>query len=155
MKKLVSILLFLPLVASCATPSKSELDAEVRHLCAIDGGIKVYETVKLPPENFDQRGSINFFHPGRGEYTLGPDYVFKEEKHYYKKGEYEEAAMWRTHTQILRRSDMKLLGESVSYVRRGGDIPGPWHPSSYISPELKNLNLAERLFVTQQKGDEK
>jgi hypothetical protein len=149
------ILLLWPFVASCATPTQMNLDAEVRRLCAIDGGVRVYETVSISPENFDQKGSVKFFRPSRGEYALGPDYVFKEEKHYYKKGEYEKPAMWRIRTQILRRSDMKLLGEAVTYTRRGGDMPGPWHPSNFTCPELKDINLLERLFVSQQKVEER
>lgn len=34
----------LPLLSACATPSQIIADAEVRRLCEIDGGIKVYET---------------------------------------------------------------------------------------------------------------
>ena len=53
MKTLATLLLLLPLATACASgPSKSELDAEVKRLCAIDGGIKVYERVALPEEKF-------------------------------------------------------------------------------------------------------
>ena len=59
MKTLLVILLVLPFVTACISgPSKGQLDAEVRRLCAIDGGIKVYEMVKLPAERFDQHGQI-------------------------------------------------------------------------------------------------
>ncbi|MCL2075403.1 MAG: hypothetical protein FWH15_02970 [Betaproteobacteria bacterium] len=34
-------------------------DAEVNRLCAIDGGVKVYETVTLPPEKFNEWGNID------------------------------------------------------------------------------------------------
>lgn len=39
-----SVLLLLLLTGCSSAPSKSDLDAEVKRLCAIDGGIKVYET---------------------------------------------------------------------------------------------------------------
>ncbi|MGH8710651.1 MAG: hypothetical protein ACREVA_04960 [Burkholderiales bacterium] len=151
-RTLILILLFLPLVASCATPRKSELDAEVRRLCAIDGGIKVYETVKLLAEKFNKWGQINFYRPTQGENALGPEYIYKWEKHFYKRGEIEEAAMWRDHIQIIRRSDEKLLGESISYSRRGGDIPGPWHPSSFSCPSITQPGLETSIFL---KEDEK
>lgn len=132
MKALISMLLFLPLVASCATPSKSELDAEVKRLCAIDGGIKVYETVKLPADKFNEYGQINFYHPTQGENTLGPEYLFKQETTYYRQGNPE---MSRSHYQVIRRSDNKLLGETILYGRGGGDLPGPWHDSSFRCPD--------------------
>lgn len=58
MKAPISILLLIPKFFSYASPSKSELDSEVKRLCAIDSGIKVYETVKLPAEIFDKWGVI-------------------------------------------------------------------------------------------------
>ncbi len=132
MKTLISMLLFLPLVASCATPGKAELDAEVRRLCAIDGGIKVYETVRLPPDKFNQWGQINFYRPTQGENTLGSEYLFKQETTYYRQGNPE---MSRSHYQVIRRSDNKLLGELIRYGRGGGDMPGPWHDSSFSCPD--------------------
>ncbi|UJP04767.1 MAG: hypothetical protein LZF61_07845 [Nitrosomonas sp.] len=55
MKTLLVILFVLPLVTACAGPSKGQLDDEVWRLCAIDDGIKVYETVALPPDKFDKK----------------------------------------------------------------------------------------------------
>ncbi len=52
MKTFFAFLSMLSLTAACAGPSKGQLDDEVRRLCAIDGGIKVYETVQLPAEKF-------------------------------------------------------------------------------------------------------
>lgn len=152
MKKFILMLWFLPIMASCATPSKSELDVEVSRLCAIDGGVKVYEMVTLPPEKFNKYGQINFYRPTQGENTLGPEYIYKWEKHYYKQGEIEEAAMWRDYIKIIRRSDGKLLGESISYSRRGGDIPGPWHPSSFSCPPTAQPGLEASIFLN---GDAK
>ena len=39
MKHLLTLLALLPMVAGCATPSQMAVDAEVKRLCAIDGGI--------------------------------------------------------------------------------------------------------------------
>lgn len=111
---------------------KDRLDAQVKELCAKDGGVKVYETVTLPPEMFDQWGMVKFYDPTQGEKVLGSEYLFKREIHHFQKGNPE---MWRTHVQLIRRSDSKLLGESIRYSRRGGDLPGPWHESSLACPK--------------------
>jgi hypothetical protein len=117
-------------------------DAVVLSLCAKDGGVKVYETVELPAERFDKYGQVSFWRPDRGEDALGPEYVFKVTTFYYLKGNPET---WRTHKKVIRRSDVKLLSESVRYSRRGGDLPGPWHPSSFSCP--KELGLIEKTFI--------
>lgn len=53
-------------------------DARVRKLCAIDGRIKVYETVALSSEKFNRWGQPNFYRPDQGENALGAEYVFRE-----------------------------------------------------------------------------
>lgn len=121
------------------------LDHQVRELCAKDGGVKVYETVKLPPEKFNQWGQINFYRPVEGDNALGPEYVLKWELRYYRKG---SPSLHRSHTQLFRRVDGKLLGESVGYSRGGGDLPGPWQPSSFSCPDkYGQVPLLMAIFV--------
>lgn len=164
MKTLATLLLLLPLATACASgPGKSELDAEVKRLCAIDGGVKVYETVKLPPEKFNQWGQINFYKPTQGENALGPEYIYKWDIHYYKKGDpalngAQETSMRRDHIQIFRQSNMKLMGEFVTYHRAGGDLPGPWMPSSHRCPDILEANeviLMSKIFIKSNEGDQK
>lgn len=70
-----------------AVGEKWLLDRQVRELCAKDGNVKVYETVRLPAEKFNSYGQINFYRPVDGENTLGPEYIYKWDIYYYKKGE--------------------------------------------------------------------
>ena len=151
--KVVTLAATLPLllVVGCASPIQAKLDAEVRRLCAIDGGVKVYETVSLPSDKFNKWGQINFFHPTQGEDALGSEYIYKSDKRYYKRGEIEQPAMWRDHIQIFRRVDGKLLGESIRYSRRGGDAPGPWHPSSFSCPPVTTSWLLSEVFRKEER----
>jgi len=117
------------LLSAC---EKHRLDQQVKELCAKDGGVKVYETVKLPPDRFDQWGMIKPYDPSQKENALGSEYVFKREIHFYRHGNPE---MSREQYQVIRRSDGKLLGETIMYGRGGGDAPGPWHDSSFSCPK--------------------
>ncbi len=123
-------------MSGCA---KYRIDSQVRELCAQDGGIRVYETVTLPPDKFLEGGDINFFYPTRGENALGEEYVYYSDKTEYIKreprGDLFELQMSRYHTKVFRRVDRKLLGELVVYGRSGGDVPGWWHPSSFYMPK--------------------
>ena len=147
MRKLISTLLFLPIMASCATPSKSQLDAEVKRLCAIDGGIKVYETVTLPPNRFDNYGNVKIL---AKEYSKTEDeYFYTVENTYLRTGNPE---LRRSKYRITRRSDNKILGESVYYSRRGGDMPGPWHESSFSCPDVSSGSSIEKsVFLMEDK----
>jgi hypothetical protein len=163
MRKIILFLLVSLTVYAAFFTEKDRLDREVERLCAIDGGIKVYETVKLPADKFDKHGQINFYRPTQGENTLGPEYIYKWVIHYYKKGDpvsqgAQEASMRRDHIQIIRISDMKLLGEFVKYHRAGGDFPGPWMPSSYHCPNRSEANesiLLNKIFTKATEGTEK
>ncbi len=106
-------------------------DLEVKRLCARDGGVKVYETVKLPAEVYDAYARRNWILPDKVQAKPGDEYYYEVDRHYYRKG---EPQMMRRQAKIIRRSDGKVLGEMVRYGRGGGDLPGPWHPSSFTCP---------------------
>jgi hypothetical protein len=158
MKCLITVCALLMTVAGCTTPSQMAVDAEVKRLCAIDGGVKVYEAVKLPATEFDQWGMPKTYqqrienkaayqHDGTRtvmEFFLGSEYALKRETRYYRQGDPD---MFRLHTGVFRRLDGKLLGESVFYKRGGGDPPGPWHGSTFMCPEPTAANdVLRRVF---------
>lgn len=129
---------------------KAHYDRQVRELCAKDGGVRVYETVRLPPERFNQWGQLNFRIPVTPYKNLNDidEYYLKWETTSLKHGNPE---LERSHFRLFRRSDNKLLGESVTYMRRDGDLPGPWHGSSFACPEPgKRQSLESSIFA---KGD--
>ena len=158
MRGLIIALLPFLLLAGCER-EKQRLDKEVRRLCAKDGGVKVYETVKLPAKQFDQYGNPQFGRKG-GIQIPSEKNMKESDKYYYitetvylyggKTSQIEDAVMWRDNTKIIRRSDGKVLGEYVSYVRQGGDMPGPWHPSSFGCDNIrKNPGLETSIFVKE------
>jgi hypothetical protein len=123
---------------------KDRLDEQVRQLCAKDGGIKIYEHVRLAADKFDERGHVNFYRRTSKE-PLGAEYFFEVKVDFFRKGNPE---MWRNYFQVVRRSDGKVLGESISYSRRGGDWPGPWHESSFGCPDQAgDVALLSQVFV--------
>jgi hypothetical protein len=142
---LVVIVVLLPLlIVGFYEGRKAYWDGQVRELCAKDGGIKVYETVMLPADKFNQWGQPNFYKPTLKENALGPEFVFTYASNYLRQGGPD---VWRTHIAIARRADMKTLGESTSYSRRGGDVPGPWHESSFGCPDDRgDVPLLTRVF---------
>jgi len=128
---------------------KARLDQQVRELCATDGGIKVYETVVLSADKFDARGMVVFYNPTLEENSLGPEYIYKRMTEDLKTGKPD---LRRTHYQIFRRADKKILGETVLYSRRGGDMPGPWHDSHFSCPdpnEAGSVVLIKRIFINK------
>ena len=114
-------------------------------MCAVDGGATVYETVELPPDKFDRHGNINFFKPNQKRNALGEeyDYIFDVTTQAVDRN----ITIFRFENKIVRRADDKLLGRQVSYARRGGDIAGLGHPSSFGCPEFRDGDILENIFI--------
>lgn len=106
-------------------------DWKVRQMCAMDGGVKVYETVTLSEDDYDRYAKINWVLPDKARAASDAPYYYESEKHYYRNGNPQVA---RTVRRLIRRADSKVLGELVRYGRAGGDLPGPWHGSYFYCP---------------------
>jgi hypothetical protein len=136
------------LLNGACTRDKDRLDEEARGLCAKEGGVRVFETVMLPPGMFSKYGDA--IPPGASKSApFGSHYDRIHEEKYLREG---NPSLRRSHWKIIRKADQKVLGESVSYHRVGGDLPGPWHESSFSCPEVSgNVVLARRVFVQGDK----
>ena len=144
-------LCLLPLASACSSGpiAKAALDDEVRRLCAVDGGIKVYETVKLPAEKFNKWGQLNFRLPIKDDAKPEDDYYYEWGIQYYRQGNPE---LSRGHFKVVRQRDNKVLGESVYYGRGGGDITGPWHGTSFRCPQDVDISILKmHIFVHSTK----
>jgi hypothetical protein len=143
MRAIYSILLLLLSLAGCSSGPivQAKYDAEVKRLCAIDGGVKVYETVKLPADHFDKYGEVHL--PLKQNAKVNDKYFYVSSIKYLKSGNPE---VWRLHFMVYRGADNKLLGEAIGYARRGGDISGPWHDSSFGCPEHSDISDLEKLI---------
>lgn len=130
-----------PLLVSNAV--KAYYDRQVREMCAKDGGVRVYETVRLPAEKFNQWGQVRI--PTKQSAKPDDEYFYESSTNYLRNGNPE---IWQSRYKVYRQADNKLLGESSGYVRRGGDLPGPWHESSFGCPENTDItDLNKQIFV--------
>ncbi|MHB8149276.1 MAG: hypothetical protein ACYDIB_03865 [Desulfobulbia bacterium] len=120
------------------------LDHQVKDLCARDGGVKVYETVTLPAEQYNRYASRNWVLPDKAQAKSTDEYYYEREEHYYRVG---NPQMTRSQTRIIRRSDGKVLGEYIHYGRGGGGLPGPWHGTSFSCRDLAKVKFETSIFV--------
>ena len=133
------------------------LDRQMELLCQQDGGIKVYETVTLPASEFSNVGQplARYAQQAKSpEERLGPDYRYVWQRTVLfgvgAKLEAGEGTLVRDHLSITRRADGRLLGESVSYARGGGDgFTFGFQPSGNHCPKPR-VDLIGFVFL---KGD--
>jgi hypothetical protein len=120
-----------------------ELDRKMKELCAKDGGVKVYETVKLAASEFSNIGQplAKYERLARSvEDMLGPDYRYVLQKQILVGAnadlERGQGRLERIREAVYRRTDDRLLGESIWYARGGGDfITFGFHPSGSHCPK--------------------
>ncbi len=124
-------------------------DAKVREWCEKGGGVKVYETVVLPAEKYDEYAKRNWILPNKADAKLSDEYFAIRNTFYYHR---KDPQVTREYSQIVRRSDEKVLGEYTSFWRGGGDLPGFWHSSSFSCYDItkKPSNFATSIF---KRGD--
>lgn len=111
-----------------------QMDKEVDRLCSMDGGIRIFEQVKLSKIYFDEFGnpiisnSINK--------KVGPsEYFLEASTKRIVPGDPRgvgSPTLLRSVGKAIRLSDGKVLGEAVGYSRFGGVPDGPWQPTSYV-----------------------
>lgn len=142
MKKIVLLLFAALIVYTAFFTEKARLDREVNRLCEIDGGIRVYEKVKLTGNLLLNDGNIAI--PYKKDISPGDKYFLDYSLNYIREGNPE---LYRLHIKAYRLSDHKLLGEVISYSRRGGDLPGPWHESFFRCPAKTEIDMNKQIFV--------
>ena len=146
--RVVALILACLLACTACSSEADRLDAEAQRLCAIDGGVKVYETVVLPPDKFNELGQALV--------PLGTDdrgwgyYVKSEEKKLF--GDEGTPKLIRFVESVVRASDGKTLATSVSYMTGGGELlRGPIQYQLKVCPPLAGQRLADRVFMKEQK----
>lgn len=133
---------------------KDRLNAQMADLCKKDGGVKIYERVKLPPEMFDESGNLKNRKPiiENGHYVvhIGEEYILYDEVKGIKQGDIQkdQGRLSIVHTFIRKLADNKLIGESIVYRRAGGDRWNPGMPSQDICPE--SVDLFNDVFYKDQ-----
>ncbi len=144
MRKIILLLLASLVVYVTFFTEKDRLDREVERLCAIDGGIKVYEAVRFSAERFDEYGNVKV--TSKDFVKSGDEYYIEFKETNLRKG---NPRLIRFNTRVIRISDGKIMGESIRYGRSGGDLPGPWHESSFDCPPLP-MNLSSSIFLREK-----
>ncbi len=153
MKPIYVVALFVLTLSGCAgyVPGQQAYwDAQVREMCAKDGGIKVFETVFLNRQQYalllNKFGQLS--PPLENKSGENVSIIHRFTSTYIHRNNPE---IRRDELSVIRKSDGKILGLAVSYSRVGGDLIAP-HPTYFSCPE-QSVNIFEA--TVRQEGGEK
>ena len=149
--KLINIVLTLLTILLTGCGEKYALDRQMEELCKKDGGVKIYETVELPAEMFDELGNLK----AKKYVRKNDDYIVQiadvyensSESTEIKKGDplKGEGRLTRIHSTVVRTSDKKLLAEMVEYNRAGGDLFVIGHHTQSHCP-IEPIDVINKVF---------
>lgn len=160
MRGLAISALFVTQLVGCEA---GRLDQQMEELCKKDGGVKVYEAVKVPAEWLDFAGhpSVKTFPRqnvggGISRQSVAGLYLIEKQNQVIKsrsnddRGLYVKGRLNRSRIIVLRISDNKILGEEVSYGRSGGDV-SLGHSSSNSCPSPRpNPDVVQSVFLKDE-----
>lgn len=115
---------------------KAYYDWQVERMCEKDGGITVYEHIKISPSAASQMRRVGGNLAIAGEaFAKADDVAFlRGDRQVLREG---HPAITRHEQAIVRRVDGKSLGRVVRYDRVGGDFPLTGsHPSQHSCPDF-------------------
>jgi len=137
---LVAIVVLGPLlIAGFYEGRKAYWDAQVRGMCAKDGGVRIFEEMLISREQAGHLPHVDgviavtkesISDPAAPAFSKILETVVKD----------GEPSIFRYEQAIVRRSDQATVAKAVIYVRTGGDMPSPAFPSSFYCPPLKKMN---------------
>ena len=143
MVNILRILIWLvaaPLLFGC---EQARVDALMEELCQKDGGMKVYEKVELPEDQFNEHGEPTFYETWN-KTSGGYRFVWDSERI-----KSDKPTLNRYEYSVVRERDKKLLGTYVVYLRIGGGlmwVPGP-DPSKLCPSEPGSVAFLKNIFV--------
>jgi hypothetical protein len=143
----VALIALLALANGGCERAKTRLDREVDRLCAIDGGIKVYEAVVLPPDKFNALGQP-LVPIGKDEKRWGYHTTFCVTNLNHASS---PPTLERETQRVVRTNDQKVIAESVVYRRLGGELfDGYLHGSGYHCPAGEGGAFLAQVFKNER-----
>jgi hypothetical protein len=137
---LLAIIVLTPLlIVGFYEGRKAYWDAQVREMCAKDGGVSIFEEMLISREQAGHLprvdGAIAITKESLSD-PVAPAFSNIAQT-VVKNG---EPSILRYEQAIVRRSDLATIARAVTYVRTGGDMPSPAIPSSFYCPPFKKIN---------------
>lgn len=154
MKKIFIALLLTSALAGCMgyVPGRqSYWDAQVREMCARDGGVKIIEKLPITKTDTAFLGRLDgkLAVPSKASaHPRSPVYSEFSLVTIHSDG---NLLVDRAESRIIRRSDGLVVAQWVVYKRSGGDVPtGLVHDSSFTCPDTKTIVTdIQKIFVIE------
>lgn len=131
--------------------AKAHWDAKVKEMCQKDGGVTVYDRVRVSKADIDLLGTVG------GRIGIPNRRVAKPNTPVYSELEVTDLRKWnprvsRSEESIIRRSDHATVARSVIYSRSGGDFPtGFSEATSFACPTPNEVRSAlQELFIVEK-----
>jgi hypothetical protein len=144
--------LFIVALTLCGC-EQARVDAQMEALCKKDGGMKIYEKVVLPKDQFTKFGDPVFFNTWN-ESGGGYKFVSKSEQIKVTRPSldvltWNHTTLTKDTSMVIREADNKILGTYVYYLRVGGAIMPRLGPDPARLCPKNHTNFLRTIFVPE------
>jgi hypothetical protein len=128
---------------------KAHWDRKITQLCQSDGGVTVFERVRISPAQRALLGSVDQKIAIPIKELAPPDAaVYSQLKTTHLR--VADPEVWRDEVSVIRAADQKTIARWVVYSRLGGDFPTFAHPSRHACPDLEQITSeVQRVFLLE------
>ena len=133
-----ALIVLLILVIGFYEGRKAYWDAQVREMCARDGGVTIFEQIVISAAQAVTLPKVGGF------FGVAPEALAKLEEPAFIRNQSIQIregnpSVVRDQQEIIRRSDGRVVGLVVRYGRGGGDFPSHAHPSEFSCPDYISI----------------
>lgn len=128
---------------------KAYWDAQVKEMCAKDGGVQIIAKLHVSKEEIQALGAVD------GMIGIPAKELAKPNAPVYETLNITDLRngnprVSRSEILVIRRMDETTVARATIYARSGGDFPSHAHRSSYSCPEFKSIiSDFQNLFILE------
>ncbi len=121
---------------------RMRIDAQMETLCKKDGGMKIYEQVLLPKDQFTKYGDL-VFHKTWNKPGGGYQFISK-----FEQLKLDKPTLNKTTYMIVRETDLRVLGTYTTYYSTRGIMPrlGP-DPVKRCPEDISDGDFLKSVFI--------
>lgn len=128
---------------------KAYWDFRIERMCQKDGGLTVFEEIRLSADDYERlrsrSGTIPL--PERGSADRAAEFFSHTQEEVIRE---RSPRVAREEVTIYALDGNRMIARYISYSRSGGDFPTYAHPSYFLC-KREDQSISERIFIKESK----
>ncbi len=122
-------------------------DFRIDRMCQRDGGVTVFEKIRLTQDEYERLGGRmgEIPIPARATADASAAFVSDTKDKFIRE---QSPSVWRSESTIYALDSNRKIARYVSCTRRGGDFPAYAHPSYFLCNN-ETISTSKEIFIIE------